>query len=447
MLLCLARHTITAVLYAGGGQFKDWSADYRLYSRGRVQAGQLFAVVRGEIQKLLPQEAPLVVAMDDSIVRKSGKNTPGVAWRVDPTGPPFQVNFVLGQRVLQLSAALPYGKQGVARSIPIDFVEAPTPKRPGKKAEQKEKKQYRELQRQMNINKVGLARLELLAQGQKRKIQVVVDGRFTNGTLLKGLPAGVTLIGRIRGDAALFAVPQGELTTAKGGRPRRYGARLPTPEEIRQDESIPWQRISAYGAGKMHQFKIKTLEALKWKSAGARKVLRLIVIAPLGYRLRNTGKLLYRKPAYLICTDPELELGQVLQAYLWRWGVEVNLRDEKSVLGVGEAQVRHKNSVPLVPAVQVAAYAMLLLAGIGAYGPEGCPQDLPDPKWLRGRRPRLCPTQRLISQLRLETWGGQIRPIGFAGLWEPFGKAGGLNQKPSKPISPLASAVFYARNA
>src|SRR5205823_8142721 len=31
-------------------------------------------------------------------------------------------------------------------------------------------------------------------------------------------------------------------------------------------------------------------------------------IKPLGYRLRNGSKLLYRKPAFLICTDLKLDL-------------------------------------------------------------------------------------------------------------------------------------------
>ena len=41
-----------------------------------------------------------------------------------------------------------------------------------------------------------------------------------------------------------------------------------------------------------------------------------MVIKPLGYRLRRGAKLLYREPAFLICTDPELDLPTLLQAYV-----------------------------------------------------------------------------------------------------------------------------------
>ena len=89
------------------------------------------------------------------------------------------------------------------------------------------------------------------------------------------------------------------------------------------------------------------------------------------------GCIVYRKPAYLICTNPNLSLDQVLQAYLWRWDIEVNFRDEKTLRGVGQAQMRHPHSVESVPALAVAAYALLLLAATQTYGPNGMPDTHP----------------------------------------------------------------------
>ena len=73
---------------------------------------------------------PLVLAMDDSLLRKTGTRIHGVSYRREPLGPAFQVNFVRGQRFVQLSAALPQGAAGAARMVPIDFVHAPTPLKP-----------------------------------------------------------------------------------------------------------------------------------------------------------------------------------------------------------------------------------------------------------------------------------------------------------------------------
>jgi hypothetical protein len=78
--------------------------------------------------------------------------------------------------------------------------------------------------------------------------------------------------------------------------------------------------------------------------------------------------LLYRQPAFLICSDPQLELTQIVQNYIWRWDIEVNFREEKTLLGVGQAQVRHAASTQAVPALQVASgvihkYRYILIVG------------------------------------------------------------------------------------
>jgi len=54
----------------------------------------------------------------------------------------------------------------------------------------------------------------------------------------------------------------------------------------------------------------------------------------------------------------------LLQSYLWRWDIEVNFRDQKSLLGIGEAQVRNPHSVQSQPALAVAAYGLLLLSSL-----------------------------------------------------------------------------------
>ena len=89
-----------------------------------------------------------------------------------------------------------------------------------------------------------------------------------------------------------------------------------------------------------------------------KKDVRLVIVRPLAYRPRKGTKLLYRDPAYLLCTDTDLPLEQLLQSYLWRWEVEVNFRDEKHVMGIGEAQCRTKASVENVPALLCASYAL-----------------------------------------------------------------------------------------
>lgn len=225
---------------------------------------------------------------------------------------------------------------------------------------------HRQAQRQMKLTPCAAERLAALRRAMDREPQnkgrtliAVVDGAYTNRTVLKQLPERTTLIGRIRKDAKLFAVP--EQTSARG-RPRLYGKPMPTPEPLRQDPAVAWQKVRAYAAGKTHDFQVKTLARVRWHGAGGQHNLRVLVVRPRAYRLGKNGRTLYRQPAYLICTDPGLALEKLLQYYLWRWEIELNFRDEKTLLGAGEAQVRTPSGVEKVPQLKVAAYAFLLLA-------------------------------------------------------------------------------------
>ena len=407
-LVGLGRRTVTGMLCAGAQQGVDWSAAYRLFERERFDCGALFSPARQAVCSHLGETDPLVVLLDDTLVRKRGRRVFGAAWKRDPLGPPFCNNVVWGQRFLQLSAALPEGVgPHRARGIPIDLAHCPLPKKPRRKASLAEWEEYGRLQKTMKVSAVGAARLkELRARlnadpgGMGRPVIVAVDGTFTNRTVFRDLPEKTTVIGRIRKDSRLFLPPPPK-DTPRRGRRRWYGEALPTPEQIRQDPTLPWITVPAYGSGQVHRFEVKTLAPVRWRGSGDRNV-RLVVIRPLAYRPRKGARLLYRDPVYLVCTDPDLPLGQLLQSFLWRWEIEQNFRDEKTVLGVGEAQVRTQAAVETVPCFVVAAYACLLLAsaevGQGRI-------ELPLPKWRRMASGERDSTPRLIGALRSQLWG------------------------------------------
>jgi hypothetical protein len=80
------------------------------------------------------------------------------------------------------------------------------------------------------------------------------------------------------------------------------------------------------------------------------------------------SKMLYRQPASLICTDLDLDLQTLVQSYLYRWEIECNHRDEKSLLGVAQGQVWNRHAVRRLPQLQVAGYSLLLLASLLSSG-------------------------------------------------------------------------------
>lgn len=212
-LVGFGRHTITGLLRTQNRHQQDWTADYRFYSRERFDDQRVFDLVRQIVESHLDQSQPLVAAMDDSLLRKTGRKIHGVRYLRDPLGPPFQVNLVRGQRVLQISAALPDGKGG-ARMVPIDFEHAVLPAKPSRKATPEELEVYERERARCNINNVGVARLDHLRRQMdqnghpQRRLITSVDGRFTNRTVFGAVPERTVLVGRIRKDAVLYHLPK-----------------------------------------------------------------------------------------------------------------------------------------------------------------------------------------------------------------------------------------------
>lgn len=444
-LIGFGRRTVSGLITTCGQQFKDWSSVYRLFGCDRIDREALFkGVLRGTLMALEPN-MPFVASMDDTQLKKSGKMIAGTSWRRDPLGPKFTNNLMWAQRFLQISASIPEmpGQPSRARAVPIDFLHCPSPRKPRKAAPESEWSAYRHESKRTRISNQGANQLWTLRRnlddepgGCKRQLIMTVDGSYTNATVLKHLPPRTTIIGRIRKDAKLNAIPKLE-TSPRRGRKRFYGDLLSTPDELLRNTSLKWQRVKAWAAGRVHNFRVKTLERVRWRKAGGQRDIRLVIVSPLGYRRSKQSRMLYRRPAYLICTDPELPLEQLLQYYIWRWEIEVNFRDEKSLLGLGQAQVRSQFAVETVPALIVAAYACLLLAARKTLG-KGA--GLPLPKWRRPRREGRLATQQAINLLRADLWG---QALGVRNKSD-FVYRTNMIVKSNQLRNSLASAVLFA---
>jgi hypothetical protein len=427
LLLCLRTHLTSNAICATGRQFLDWSADYRLFSRSPWDPHVLFDPIFDHLSALLPSpQAPVVAALDDTLCKKTGRHIPGATYARDPLSPPFQVNLVRGLRFVQASVLVRATQfLGPARALPVRFEPAPPAvKPPSLKAAHKhtwknqrnqtkqkrnakkktsaqtahkqaalvtpEEKQYRLQKKLCALTQVGVRVLQSLRQSldarpdtRQRQLLVSGDGSYTNRTVLRQLPERTTFIGRIRKDAKLFLALPPTSVTRSGGRPRRYGVLAPTPEQTLHDETVPVIRVRCFAAGQVREIPVKVVRTVYWRKAGPDLPLLLLVIKPLGYRLRKGSKLLYRQAAFLICTDPHLDLTILLQAYVDRWEIECNHRDEKSLIGTAQGQVWNPLAVVRLPQFQVAIYSLLLLASILAYGFQRTAVYLPLPLWRR----------------------------------------------------------------
>ena len=394
-ILCgVGRRTLTRAISFAGNTQKDWSADYKVFSRCPWEPRALFhPILEQAIQEQKLQR--IVISTDDTRVWRHGKHVPQTQWHRDPLGPPFQTNLRWGHRFLQASLVLPLYRQGAessSRSIPVRFEMAPVVKKPGRKASPEDLKAYRRLKKEKNLSVQFVAltqelreRLNQTGHQHKRLVQVG-DGSFCNRTVFgqDWEAQNVTVVARCRKDIVLCK-------RAPGKGPRFYGQTKFTPEQVRRrDSRARWQKAKIFHGGCYREVRYKELPKVYWQGGARKREVRLLIVAPVGYRTSKNGRKYYRQPAYLLTTDLTTSAVELLQDYFDRWGIEVNHRDEKEILGVGQAQVWNQHSVSKVPALLVAMYSWLSLAGLQCYGPTRTKEYEPLPKWRRGAKRPSC---------------------------------------------------------
>ena len=399
-LVCLGRRCLSRIIWTHGGQQHSWSAEYFLHSRCHWEPQQLFQPI---LERALPycSQRLIGVALDDTRLRKTGRSIPQAFYQRDPMSPPFHVNLSLGLRFLQASLLLPLHRhaQVGARAVPVRFEEVSRIKRPGKKATEQMKQEYRAAVKQHNLSTrfVDMGkqlRTALDEAGGADKLLVLTgDGSFCNRTCFRQIPPRSVLLVRARKDAKLCL-------RAPADSKRFYALDKFTPEQVRKDEAHPWKMTKIFYGGKRRKVRYKVVPAVYWQTGARQTPLRLLVVAPTAYRKTKSKRLYYRDPAYLLTTDLRSSVKQLLQIYFDRWQIEVNHREEKGTLGVGQAQLWNATAVPKQPVLAVAAYSALLLAALQAFGPERSKAYAALPKWRRNPRRPSC--LDLVTLLRKE---------------------------------------------
>jgi len=422
-LTAFGRRTLSRAIWAQGHQHDDWSAEYKLHARSSWSPADLFQPI---LKRALPwcQGRYVAVAIDDTRLRKTGRKIQTAAYGRDPQSPKFHVNLMLGIRFLQMSLLLPLYRQSIAspRGIPIRFEEAPPLKKPKRKALDDEWAAYRLATKQQNLSTRSVEMISGLRSAvdalgdQKKTVLIVGDCSFCNRTLFTPVWERIEIIARARRDLKLCR-------PASAGSRHIYDPVKFTPQQVLQDEAIAWAKVRIFHAGQWRKILYKELSGVLWQSGAKQRQLRLFVLAPIPYYLPSRKRNHYRDPAFLLTTDRKGTARELLQPYFDRWQIEVNHREEKDTLGIGQAQLRSCHSVPRQPAFAVAAYSALMLAGLLAFGPERVDRYEMLPKWRRKASRPSC--LDLVTLLRKEMAANKalLAPLGFQISWKSLGLA------------------------
>jgi hypothetical protein len=293
---------------------------YNFFSRAKWDIAFLAQRVAIAAVAQLNREGPLHLLIDDTLLHKRGKKVYGLGWFRDAVASTKKrVATASGNNWVVLGLAIPIPFSDAIICLPL----VARLRLPGKG----------------QPSCVDLAR-EMLATVQgwfpARELILVGDGGYAGAGLLKELPQGVTFVGRLRGDAALYDPKVPAVRASRRGPKPKKGKRLPSPKEAaakadrNRNGQGPWCwqtiAVTLYGV-------TRTLQVVSylvvWPTVLGLRPIRVVVVRDPEGKLQDT---------YLFTTDVTAEASWIVATFGMRWSIEVTFKASKQVFDVEAPQ-------------------------------------------------------------------------------------------------------------
>jgi DDE superfamily endonuclease len=320
-LLARGRRTVTSWIRAAGlsDQFRPC---YTAVAAAGKKAGTIAAyLVLAVVKPLVGEAERLTLALDDTPTERYGPHVQGAGIHHNPTPGPAGSPYLYGHVFVVLGLLVTHPAWGVIALPLLSRLYVRKKDLPG--IGPKHRPAFRtKLQLAVELLRWAKTWLGLLG----KSLWVVADGAYAKKDFLKPAKAlGMTVVSRLRCDAALWSLPPVIPPDQRGpGRPRVYGTeRISLAKRAGQRRGWTTEAFTLYGERVIKRY--KTFLAT-WRPAGG--VIRVVLVdEPTGWR------------AYF-CTDPSASVADILTAVANRFALEISFRDCKEVVGAGQQQVR-----------------------------------------------------------------------------------------------------------
>jgi DDE superfamily endonuclease len=318
-VLARGRRTVTSWIRAAGlsGQYQPC---YTTVAAAGKQADNIAArLIHEAVKPLVAGQTRLTLALDDTPTQRYGPYVQGAGIHHNPTPGPAGSPHVYGHIWVVLGLLAVHPAWGVI-ALPLLarlYVRAKDLPR----IDPKHRPEFR-TKLEMGVELLRWARFWLRFLG--KPLWVVVDGAYAKAPFLKpAMSLGMTVVSRLRKDAALWTVP-GSRAPGRRGRPRIYGeSRIELAKRAGQRRGWTTEIIDLYG--KRVKKRYKTFVAT-WRPAGG--AIRVVLVEePSGW-------------VAFFCTDVSTSVAEILSTVADRFSLEIAFRDCKEIVGAGQQQVR-----------------------------------------------------------------------------------------------------------
>ena len=332
------RRTITGMLIAAGvAGNRHHAAFHRLFSKARWSLDQLGLIV---FRLILPWVDPgtITLALDDTLACKRGVKMFGAGMHLDAQLSTRKVKVVRWGHswvILSVVVRLPFCPNRVF-SLPILF---------RLYLNHKAAKHWRRAPRTRPELAVELLHL-LCKVHAERRFHLVVDSAYGGESVLGHLPENCDLTSRLPMDARLYDAPALR-QPGTAGRPRKRGARLPTPKQMLAQRG---RRVELKLYGDKRRSRIVETVA-RWHNVPDRP-LKIVAVEPL-----DGGRPL--QAFYSTCAEDTGE--PVLFRYADRWSIEESHKGGKTDLGFEEPQGWSRLAVKRTAPIAMLLYSLIVL--------------------------------------------------------------------------------------
>jgi len=293
------------------------SSYHRVFSRRRCSLWRLGRALAGYVLRRWLPTGRVAVAGDDTVAEHKGPKVYGKGCHRDPV------------RSTQSYTAYRWGHKWVVLALLVPFPFAVRPwALPVLVALYRPEACNQQLGRR-HKTPGGLLRQLLLVLARwfpDRHFVCAVDGNYAAHELAACAHRRrrhLTLVSKFYPDANLYAPPPGATGPRPVGRPRRKGAKQPTPAQVvartsrRRRVQVAW-----YGGGRRAVAVVSGTG--HWYQSG-----RGLVPVRWVYVEDRTGT---HRPEYFFTTDPAWTAQQVVEQYTGRWNIETTFEEMRSYL-------------------------------------------------------------------------------------------------------------------
>ena len=314
------KRTVTAALRVLGlADDPRFGTFHRLLSRARWSSLQASRVLLSLLLTAFVPSGPLVLGLDDTIERRTGKKISARGIYRDPVRSSHG-HFVKASGLRWLSLMLLTPIPWANRTWALPFLTALVPSQRYHEERGHRHKTLTDWARQM------LHIVQRWCPG--RQLIVVADSAYAVIRWLSNLQQGqpITVITRLRLDAALYE-PAPERQAGQKGRPKMKGQRLPTLASLVNASDTCWQRVRlARWYGETQRDVELVSQTAIWYHPGKPPL-------PIRWVLIRDPQGKFSTQA-LLCTDLLLTPVQILEYFVQRWQLEVTFEEVRAHLGV-----------------------------------------------------------------------------------------------------------------